>query len=273
MLLCLSCHPYRSCVALLYARRRSPLKLIHTCEEEWGADFTDIDAHAIANRDAQWPPAAATALRNLVLSATGAKCLCHPSARKRLSLEEVLRGLQVLADDSVGAANDATAGAAAAPAAPTASAAPPATAGGYMPSPLSVQVRALSKGEDSLEGVKDNVLLAFGKLIGRLDGYYACAAARGTPPTSPWPARYTPPEGFEERIGYWQRECGMGAALADGLHRLRIWANAARHADDEKWRRNAPQSAAEASRRVAAVEKAIEALERAAEAGRAVSER
>ena len=65
----------------------------------------------------------------------------------------------------------------------------------------------------------------------------------------------------------------MGAALADGLHRLRIWANAARHADDEKWRRNAPQSAAEASRRVAAVEKAIEALERAAEAGRAVSER
>ena len=46
------------------------------------------------------------------------------------------------------------------------------------------------------------------------------------------------------------------------VHTLRIWANAARHHDDERWRRDGPRSEADASRHVSATLKALEALER-----------
>ena len=52
-----------------------------------------------------------------------------------------------------------------------------------------------------------------------------------------------------------------GADLKDRLHTLRIWANAARHHDDERWRREGPRNEAEASRLLSAVTMAIEALE------------
>ena len=95
--------------------------------------------------------------------------------------------------------------------------------------------------------VPSNMLLAFGTLINRLDGVYAARAAEA-------------PGGFEERIDFWHRECGMDSELKDRLHTLRIWANAARHHDDERWRRDGPADEAEASRLVSAVSVAIEAL-------------
>ena len=118
----------------------------------------------------------------------------------------------------------------------------------YVPTPLSLQVRALRKGGDAHEGVKDNVLIAFGKLMARLDAVYAKSAARA-------------PVGFEERIHFWHHECSMPSALKDGLHRLHVWANAARHRDDARWRRDGPPSGEEASHRITTVEHAIEELE------------
>ena len=51
-------------------------------------------------------------------------------------------------------------------------------------------------------------------------------------------------------------------SLKDQLHTLRIWANAARHHDDERWRRDGPANEAEALRLVSAARTALEALER-----------
>ena len=124
----------------------------------------------------------------------------------------------------------------------------------YEPTPLSMQVRNLRKGgEDEHEGVKANVLLAFGALIGRLDAVYAARAADA-------------PEDFMPRIDFWQRECGMSNNLRTQLHGVRIWANAARHQNDERWRKEGPRDEEEASRRLQAVERAIAAMEKKKEA-------
>ena len=125
---------------------------------------------------------------------------------------------------------------------------PASTAAGYVPSPLSKQVREMRKGSDAHKGIKDNMLLAFSSVMSRLDAIYAARAAKA-------------PEGFEERINYWHRECGMRVDLKDRLHSLRIWANAARHLDDDRWRRDGPRDEAEASQLVSSVKTAIEALE------------
>ena len=109
-------------------------------------------------------------------------------------------------------------------------------------------MRETRKAGDAQKGGKDNMLLAFSNLMPRLDAIYAVRAAEA-------------PEGFEERINFWHRECGMRTDLKDQLHSLRIWANAARHHDDERWRRNGPRNEAEASRLVAAARIAIEAIE------------
>ena len=53
----------------------------------------------------------------------------------------------------------------------------------------------------------------------------------------------------------------MPTELRSQLHSLRIWANAARHHDAARWRRDGPRSEGEASRLVAAVTEAIGALE------------
>ena len=119
---------------------------------------------------------------------------------------------------------------------------------GYEPTPLSMQVRETRKGADAQKGIKDNMLLAFSNLMPRLDAVYAAHAA-------------DTPEGFEERINFWHRKCGMRADLKDLLHSLRIWANAARHHDDERWRRHGPGNEAAASRLVSAARAMIEAIE------------
>ena len=112
-----------------------------------------------------------------------------------------------------------------------------------------MQVRETRKGGDAQKGIKDNMLLAFNNIMPRLDAVYAARAAEA-------------PEGFEERINFWHRECGMRAELKGRLHSLRIWANSARHHDADRWRRDGPCSEAEASHLVSLVVKALEALER-----------
>ena len=53
----------------------------------------------------------------------------------------------------------------------------------------------------------------------------------------------------------------MQTDLKVRLHMLRIGANAARHLDDDRWRRDGPRGEAEASQLVSAVKTALEALE------------
>ena len=187
----------------------------------------------------------ATAIKELVRSASR-KCLCHQSNRKKLALADALATLAKLVGEGGGG------GLLAAPSTDTdrsSSLATAAAAAGYSPTPLSIQVRETRKAGDAQKGIKDNMLLAFTNLLPRLDAVYAASAADA-------------PEGFEERISFWHRECGMRTSLKDQLHTLRIWANAARHHDDERWRRDGPANEAEALRLVSAARTALEALER-----------
>ena len=222
---------------------RSPLSIITKCEEDFDEDFADIDAARLADANAGWPPHAVAAFKDLVRSA--ASGLCHPSVRKRLTVAAALATLTSLVDEDgrLGSGQGALQGSVLSSSERTAS-----SAAGYVPTPLSMQVREMRKGSDAHKGIKDNMLLAFSSVMSRLDAIYGARAAKA-------------PEGFEERINYWHRECGMRIDLKDRLHSLRIWANAARHLDDDRWRRDGPRGEAEASQLVSAVKTAIEALE------------
>ena len=125
---------------------------------------------------------------------------------------------------------------------------PSSSAQPYELTPLSMQVRETRKGGGAQKGIQDNMLLAFSNLMPRVDAIYAASAA-------------VAPESFEERINFWHRECGMRSEVRGRLHRLRVWANAARHHDAERWMRDGPRSEAEASQLVAAVQTAIKALD------------
>jgi len=222
---------------------RSPLKIINKCEEEFELDFAEIDAEKLADVGADWPPRVATTIKDVVQSAVSG--LCHDKERKRLPVSAALATLTSLVDKdgSRGSGQGALDGSVL-----SSSERPASSAAGYVPSPLSMQVRETRKGSDAHKGIKDNMLLAFSNLMPRLDAIYAARAAKA-------------PEGFEERINYWHRECGMRADLKDRLHSLRIWRNAASHLDDDRWRRDGPRDEAEASQLVSAVKTAIEALE------------
>ena len=54
----------------------------------------------------------------------------------------------------------------------------------------------------------------------------------------------------------------MSSGLAARLQKLRIWANAVRHHDDERWQRDGPADEAEASQLVTEVQSLIERLKR-----------
>jgi interleukin-1 receptor-associated kinase 1 len=222
---------------------RSPLKIINKCEEEFELDFAEIDAEKLADVGADWPPLVATTIKDVVQSAVSG--LCHDKERKRLPVSAALATLTSLVDEdgSRGSGQGALDGSVL-----SSSERPASSAAGYVPTPLSMQVREMRKGSDAHKGIKDNMLLAFSSVMSRLDAIYAARAAKA-------------PEGFEERINYWHRECGMRTDLKDRLHSLRIWRNAASHLDDDRWRRDGPRGEAEASQLVSAVKTAIEALE------------
>ncbi|EOD40703.1 hypothetical protein EMIHUDRAFT_360870 [Emiliania huxleyi CCMP1516] len=214
---------------LVCLTNRSEVQLTDRCEDEFEEDWTDIDAAKLADVAAGWPADAARAVKDLAQAGDGQKSLCHNSLRKRPTLPEALTTLQAMLSGSQRGAGVEEA--ALAPRDEAATAAARTT--GYEPSPLSVQ---------------DNMLLAFKTLMPRLDAVYASRSAAA-------------PDGFEERINFWHRQCGLPAELRNQLHSLRIWANAARHHDAARWRRDGPRSEGEASRLVAAVTEAIGALE------------
>jgi interleukin-1 receptor-associated kinase 1 len=185
----------------------------------------------------------AKSIKDIVQSAVSG--LCHDKERKRLPVSAALATLTSLVDEdgSRGSGLGALDGSVL-----LSSDIVPSTAAGYVPTPLSMQVREMRKGSDAHKGIKDNMLLAFSSVMSRLDAIYATRVAKA-------------PEGFEERINYWHRECGMRGDLKHRLHSLRIWANAARHFDDNRWRRDGPRDEAEASQLVSTVKMALEALE------------
>ena len=194
---------------------RSPISIIDKCEGDFKLDFPEIEAAKLSDQDAGWPP------------------------RWRRS--------RALADgDGNGCSNRGTLETSAA----SSSGLPASTTAGYVPSPLSMQVRETRKGTDALKGIKDNMLLALTNLMDRLDVVYAASAANA-------------PKAFDERINFWHRECGMRADLKDRLHSLRIGASVTRHNDGERWRREGPRNEEDASQLVSAVTTLIEALERA----------
>ena len=174
----------------------------------------------------------------------GARDFTTACATNRCTLPEALLALRALLSGAQGGAGVEEA----APAPGDEAAAAAARTTGYEPSPLSVQVRGMRTSGDAQARIQDNMLLAFKTLMPRLDAVYASRSAAA-------------PDGFEERINFWHRECGLPTELRSQLHSLRIWANAARHHDAARWRRDGPRSEGEASRLVAAVTEAIGALE------------
>ena len=239
-------------------------------------DFADIDAAQLADGAMGWPSHVATVLKDLVRSASQ-KCLCHQSNRKKLAVADALTSLTTLAADADGgnAGSRSALEGASSPSSRTEERSPSmaASATGYTPTPLSVQVsqpilatktspnrmwthcgspitwqvREMRRGGDAQKGIKQNMLLAFDNVMLRLNAVYAGKAAEA-------------PEDFERKIHFWHSNCAMPAGLKDRLHTLRIWANAARHHDDERWRRDGPRNEAEASRLLSSVQAAIETL-------------
>lgn len=242
---------------LLVCLTNRPAELLfERCEEEFEEDFDDIDASCLADPLAGWPADVAIVLRQLARTAGGG--LCHQSKRKRIGLPAVLERLRGLAADAASAAGAAavvgTAAAAGAPGAAGLRAGAEdgrgstgvAATSAAPPTALSMQVRALRKGDPGAS-LRQNMLSAFGSLMEQLDRVFIARASDA-------------PAGFEDRINFWHSECGMGASLKHDLHKLRIWGNAARHKDTDRWRRDGPRSLDEASLLVAAVDNAIAAL-------------
>ena len=232
---------------LVALTNRSPLQIFEKYEDQFDDDFEAIDAMELADADASWPPHVATAVKDIVRSAQ--KGLCHTRNSKRLTVADVLASLTSLTGE--GGSGGSCSSAAESPALSLNTSArskePLSSDQPYEPTPLSMQVREARKGGDAQQRIQDNMLLAFSNVMPRLDAAYAASAAEA-------------PEGFEDRINFWHRECGMRSELKGRLHSLRVWSNAARHHDAGRWRRDGPRSEAEASQLVAAVHAALEAL-------------
>ena len=227
---------------LVVLTRREPVDIEEGIEDlHDDQPFAEIPASQMVEEGAGWPEVVASAIKELY---TG---LCIVRKKHQLKLGDVqqkLRSLLQAAADGTG--GDVEAGPQQLRAAPAAEAA---TAAAYIPTPLSVQVREMRQGADAHEGIKDNMLLAFRTLTPRLDAVYAARAGEA-------------PHDFKERIDFWHRACGMSADLTARLHTLRIWANAARHHDEERWQREGPRSETEACQLVSAARASIAALER-----------
>jgi hypothetical protein len=111
---------------------RSPLSIINRCEDDFDEDFTDIEAAQLADAAAGWPPHTATAIKDLVRSASR-KCLCHPSNRKKLALTDAQATLAKLVGEGGGLGTRQSA------ASSTDHPSVPAAAAAYIPTPLSMQ--------------------------------------------------------------------------------------------------------------------------------------
>ena len=233
---------------LVVITNRSPVDIFTECEEEREQEFEDIDAETVADPTAGWPVHAARAVKSMVLS-RGAS-LCHRSKFKRLKLIKAHQTLVQLLEDAVKATRESASAAPATPPHP-----PPLPlqqtdrlADGQ--TALSRQVRGMRKG-GAHEGLQRNVSNGFDAVIRRLAAVYKDAASKDDAPAT----------GFEELINYWHSACGLLDAVRRDLHLLRIWRNASDHHDSERWVRDGPHSAEEASGVLQRIVTAIDTLE------------
>ena len=225
---------------LVVLTNRSPFDIFAECEVEFEEEFEELDATRLADSTAGWPAHAATTIKSMVRSrGAGHQSLCHQSKLKRLKLIDAHQALVQLLEDGEWRVQRSGPSR-------TSDAPPPQP----LPEPtaLSKQVRGMRTGGDAQKRIQDNMLLAFSNATTRLNAVYTASAA-------------VAPESFEDRINFWDRECGMPTELKDRLHALRKWSNAARHDDAARWRREGPSSEAEALQLSTAVDTAIEALE------------
>ena len=183
--------------------------------------FEDIPPERLSQPDARWPALVAEKLKQLYLKLTLSR------RKKRMLLPEVLQALRTLLQDAPPATEAASV--------PDSAYAPPS-----QPSQFSKQVRRLRPAGASL---KQNVSEAFDSLMYRLEEHYGHRDIDA------------PPRGeFERRLRFWHERCGLPKQIYGRMQTLRRWRNASLHRDDEVWEREGPQSAAEASEHISALE-------------------
>ena len=129
---------------------------------------------------------------------------------------------------------------------------PPAEGRAYVPTPLSVQVRGMRRPSDDEESVQRNVSEAFDNFMRRLARLYEGVAAEKAP------------KEFDACIRFWFTACGLPDDARAGLQKLRVWRNASLHHDRQRWAREGPRSADEASQHLLGLECSIATLEEAA---------
>ena len=97
------------------------------------------------------------------------------------------------------------------------------------------------------QSVKRNVSEAFATFMLRLDDVYQAR-------------RPEAPHDFRERLDFWRAECELPIDLHGRMHTLRIWRNASEHDDQQRWAREGPRDAEEASKFIGGIEQALAAL-------------
>ena len=222
---------------LIVLTNRSPFDIFAKCEVEFDEEFEELDATRLADPTAGWPLHAAIAVKSMVRS-RGAS-LCHQSKLKRLKLSDAHQALMQLLEDGGAPAEAAPRSD---PTAPPPHLPPPQPLT-LEPTALSKQVRGMRKG-GAHEGLQRNVSNGFDAAMRRLGALHPATGS------------------FEEKINYWHSACGLSGAARRDLHLLRVWRNASDHHDGERWRRDGPRSAEEASAVVGRVEAAVGAHER-----------
>jgi len=190
-------------------------------DEDEGLRFEDIAGSRLAQHNAGWPRAVADELKQLYTKLTKKpriKRLVLPKALMKLQSLLQVSPAQDTALDAAGVGPSDSAGASSAAAQP------------YVPSPLTLQVRAMRPA--TADPVKKHVIDAFHSLMQRLGQQYSARDAEA------------PPRGdFRKRLHFWHEECGMPSDVHDRMQKLRIWRNAADKHDDAKWdREGGPRS-------------------------------
>ena len=197
---------------------RDPVGIEDSIAEEHDADrFEDVPAEKMAQPNMGWPSPVASAIKKLY---TG---LCLARKGRRVPLQQVVEKLtslldgqtepeaaQAAAPEAAGAGTCGSAGASSAAAQP------------YVPSPLTMQVRAMRPA--TVDPVKKHVIDAFHSLMDRLGQQHIARDAEA------------PPRGeFKLRLHFWHEACGMPSDVHNRMQTLRKWRNAADKLDDARW--------------------------------------
>jgi len=225
----------RPCLQVL--TNRDPVGIEDEIADAHDADaFADVPADKLAEPNAGWPLAVASAIKELY---TG---LCLVRMKRRLPLEQMVQRLtSLLSAEAPPAAQDEVSTVIASQGSQVAAASAAQT-------PLSLQVRGLRGAEGPEQSVKRNVSEAFDGCVRRLDQLYEASSAAA------------PPD-FLDRIDHWHATCGLPEEVRSRMQTLRIWRNASLHHDDQRWAKDGPRSADEASQHITELDERIRALE------------